>query len=140
MATKTVKDVGMELAKKYSFRTRRYISSQIHTEDCLDDQGKPVMENKLSSMKIVTTKGKSKRQHVSVAYEERMEDENEGSKDSDSGTTENGNKKPRWEPKNWPKVITNIREMRKQRDAPVDTMGCDKCSDKSAPPEVNVAD
>ena len=28
--------------------------------------------------------------------------------------------------------------MRKNRDAPVDTMGCDKCMDESASPEVTI--
>uniref|UniRef100_A0A8D0H7P8 Nth like DNA glycosylase 1 n=1 Tax=Sphenodon punctatus TaxID=8508 RepID=A0A8D0H7P8_SPHPU len=45
-------------------------------------------------------------------------------------------KKPKWEPKNWPEQLANIREMRKGRDAPVDQMGAEKCFDSRAPPEV----
>lgn len=38
-------------------------------------------------------------------------------------------KQEKWEPKNWWAHLNNIREMRKAKDAPVDTMGCHKCSD-----------
>lgn len=44
----------------------------------------------------------------------------------------------KWEPKNWQQMIENIREMRKTRSAPVDTMGCHKCSDETAPEKVIV--
>lgn len=39
-------------------------------------------------------------------------------------------KQAKWEPNNWRKLLANIREMRKERNAPVDTMGCDKCYDE----------
>lgn len=45
-------------------------------------------------------------------------------------------KKDKWEPENWNLVLNNIREMRKNADAPVDSMGCDKCMDNDALPEV----
>ncbi|KAJ1527470.1 hypothetical protein ONE63_007443 [Megalurothrips usitatus] len=45
-------------------------------------------------------------------------------------------KKEKWEPENWIDTLHNIREMRKSRDAPVDTMGCDKCMDDDAEPQV----
>lgn len=44
--------------------------------------------------------------------------------------------KVKWQPKNWQQMIENIREMRKNRPAPVDTMGCHKCSDETAPENV----
>lgn len=37
-------------------------------------------------------------------------------------------------PVNWEMVLGNLREMRKDFDAPVDTMGCHKCHDESASP------
>lgn len=40
------------------------------------------------------------------------------------------------EPDHWMEVLNNIREMRKNRDAPVDTMGCDKLCDDDILPEV----
>lgn len=45
-------------------------------------------------------------------------------------------KKDKWEPNNWIEVLNNIREMRKSGDAPVDTMGCDKCMEETALPNV----
>ncbi|KAJ8298357.1 hypothetical protein KUTeg_024888, partial [Tegillarca granosa] len=44
-------------------------------------------------------------------------------------------KKLKWEPALWREQIQNIYEMRKERNAPVDTMGCDVISDKDASPE-----
>ncbi|CAG5121763.1 unnamed protein product [Candidula unifasciata] len=40
-----------------------------------------------------------------------------------------------WCPPMWQEQIANIREMRKNRDAPVDTMGCSVISDRTAKPE-----
>jgi endonuclease III len=38
----------------------------------------------------------------------------------------------KFEPKNYMQFIRNIRKMREDNPAPVDTMGCDKCSDDNA--------
>ncbi|XP_028562798.1 endonuclease III-like protein 1 isoform X1 [Podarcis muralis] len=75
------------------------------------------------------TKIHRKQKTVSVAY------------DSPGGnglgkTNEAEGKKQKWEPKNWEQHLSNIREMRKERDAPVDQMGAGKCFDSDAPPEV----
>ena len=35
---------------------------------------------------------------------------------------------PRWEPNHWVEQFENIRTMRKNKDAPVDTMGCERCT------------
>ncbi|XP_071541701.1 endonuclease III-like protein 1 [Panulirus ornatus] len=43
---------------------------------------------------------------------------------------------PGWEPPHWQEVLENIRQMRAARDAPVDSMGAEKCMDKDAHPEV----
>lgn len=43
-----------------------------------------------------------------------------------------------WKPINWEQMIKNIREMRKDRSAPVDTMGCHRCSDDNADEKVNL--
>ncbi|XP_064317444.1 endonuclease III-like protein 1 isoform X2 [Phalacrocorax carbo] len=44
--------------------------------------------------------------------------------------------RPRWEPQDWRLQLERIREMRRNRDAPVDEMGVEKCYDSSAPPQV----
>ncbi|XP_072337684.1 endonuclease III-like protein 1 isoform X1 [Scyliorhinus torazame] len=41
-----------------------------------------------------------------------------------------------WQPKDWREQWDNITEMRKGRDAPVDSMGAEQCFDKTATPEV----
>lgn len=41
-----------------------------------------------------------------------------------------------WLPDNWETFLNRLRIMRANEDAPVDTMGCDKCMDSDAPPEV----
>ncbi|XP_055716136.1 endonuclease III-like protein 1 [Phlebotomus papatasi] len=38
----------------------------------------------------------------------------------------------KWEPDNWRDTLENLREMRKDFKAPVDTMGCSKCCDDEA--------
>ena len=42
-----------------------------------------------------------------------------------------------WEPSDWRKQLANIREMRKDREAPVDSQGCEKTADTGESPEVN---
>ena len=39
----------------------------------------------------------------------------------------------------WREHLNNIEKMRSERNAPVDSMGCEQISDKSAAPEVSVA-
>ena len=41
-----------------------------------------------------------------------------------------------WEPANWKEQLANIREMRKDRDAPVDSQGCERTADIKASPQV----
>ncbi|XP_072513635.1 endonuclease III-like protein 1 [Salminus brasiliensis] len=61
-----------------------------------------------------------RRGHVKVEYEE------EGP----------GLKREIWEPPDWRRQLSFIREMRSGRDAPVDHMGAEKCYDPQASPEV----
>uniref|UniRef100_A0A8D0H9Q1 Nth like DNA glycosylase 1 n=1 Tax=Sphenodon punctatus TaxID=8508 RepID=A0A8D0H9Q1_SPHPU len=72
------------------------------------------------------SKSRRKEKRVSIAYETSGK---EAGGEADA-------KKPKWEPKNWPEQLANIREMRKGRDAPVDQMGAEKCFDSRAPPEL----
>lgn len=50
--------------------------------------------------------------------------------------TDGERKKRVWEPVVWIEQLNNIREMRKKRDAPVDSMGAEKICDSTATPEV----
>ena len=38
-------------------------------------------------------------------------------------------KSKKFEPPNWEQVLKNIKKMRSEQKAPVDTMGCEKCHD-----------
>lgn len=60
-----------------------------------------------------------------IKTEPKIKIEDSSSKDSVSLE-----KQVKWEPKNWHQLLANIREMRKEKTAPVDTMGCDKCFDE----------
>lgn len=46
----------------------------------------------------------------------------------------------KWEPRNWLAQLENIREMRKEKNAPVDTMGCEKCKGENYTEKVNVTE
>ncbi|KAL3876881.1 hypothetical protein ACJMK2_034663 [Sinanodonta woodiana] len=68
--------------------------------------------------------GKRIKRHLSVEYEkESVEENNEG-------------KERKWEPPRWKEQLNNVFTMRKNRDAPVDTMGCDVISDTTATPQI----
>lgn len=47
---------------------------------------------------------------------------------------ENGNVK--WQPEKWKEQLENIRQMRINEDAPVDSMGCEKSFEVDAPPKI----
>lgn len=100
----------------------------------------------------LSTRQKSPRKHVKIEYSENGVDrvEQERSSDHDEGevTGSKRRKKDRtkrqvgslsWEPTNWREQLANIHEMRKSRDAPVDSQGCEKTADTSQSPEVRSA-
>lgn len=60
-----------------------------------------------------------------------------GVAESDEPTKNIAEKANAWAPKNWEKMMQNMREMRKNGSAPVDTMGCHKCSDETADGKVS---
>lgn len=61
-----------------------------------------------------------------------MEYDDDGEQQEGGGAV----KTERWEPPDWRKQLGFIRQMRSGRDAPVDTMGAEKCHDSTAPPQV----
>ncbi|XP_066903113.1 endonuclease III-like protein 1 [Halyomorpha halys] len=132
-------DRSISLTQKYSFRDRKK-KLQIETSTSDNPSVSSVAEdvdcNKIHSEKEVsdvksenvmvsesTTKSPNKRKRkkpIKVSYT------------GDNDVT----KKDKWEPANWSLVLDNIREMRKDMDAPVDTMGCDVNYDLNLTPEV----
>ena len=89
-----------------------------------------------------------KKRHVKVEYDndhrgdngtnlQNTESQNEIKAETSSGDNEKQEmKKVKWEPEHWKQHLENIYEMRKFRNAPVDTMGCDRISDLKAEPQV----
>lgn len=57
--------------------------------------------------------------------------------ESSQNKTESNAKTSKAMPANWEIMLNNVREMRKNSDAPVDTMGCHKCSDETESPPVS---
>ncbi|RZC43055.1 endonuclease III-like protein 1, partial [Asbolus verrucosus] len=78
---------------------------------------KPKLSNKPSNPKRI------KREHIKI--------------EPDSNEAPNAkNIKKNGAPDNWEQTLDNLREMRKNFDAPVDSMGCHKCQDETASPEI----
>lgn len=71
-----------------------------------------------------------RRKSIAIAYESGQGD------GAEQGMPET--QRPRWEPRDWRQQLERIREMRRNRDAPVDEMGVEKCYDSSAPPQVTM--
>ena len=74
--------------------------------------------------------------HIKVEYEKIPVD-----KQNDTSVEESKSpiaKKEKWQPPLWKQQLLNVYEMRRRRDAPVDTMGCDRISDQKAEPRVSV--
>lgn len=87
--------------------------------------------SKYFNAKIVEPKKKSnhrKKKSVEIKYENNDKNENHNEK--------NGDEQEKWYPKNWEETLNFIREMRKNSTAPVDEMGCHKCSDTNATPPI----
>ena len=94
----------------------------------------------------LSTKQRSARKHVKIEYEEKEGDNVQAGADNKSedvaakkrkkDTSTVREQSSGWEPANWREQLANIREMRKARDAPVDSQGCEKTADANQSPEV----
>lgn len=127
------------------------------------DEANVKLENDGKNVEPVPIKGK--RQHIKIEYDEikpvklePIEDvdekpavENKKAKKRDhladtkpsvsikeESTTEatTDSKQSKWEPKHFKEMLDNIRKMRMERQAPVDTMGCHKCADVNTDPKI----
>ncbi|GLV44582.1 uncharacterized protein CBL_13486 [Carabus blaptoides fortunei] len=121
-----------ESSNKRSYATRSK-KDNIEVKNALDDVKPDLSQFKFEKKNAVSeAPTKFQRKHIKVKY------------DSANATSiniksevkdESDNKKLRTEPPNWQEVLQNLREMRKNNNAPVDSMGCDKCMDENAPAE-----
>ncbi|KAK4874433.1 hypothetical protein RN001_013793 [Aquatica leii] len=98
----------------------------------LENSNQPVDHRKkedLSRFKLQPKqKINSKRPHVTAEYDESTSPKKPANKLAGKTLIEN-------KPEHWEEVLKNLREMRKDFDAPVDTMGCDQCPDEAASPQ-----
>lgn len=104
-------------------------------------------KNALSQFQL-RSKNKLKREHVSIQYDEQIDKDTTEPKvkheevnldkklKTSTSTSEETNYNSNNRPPNWMDVVNNLREMRKDFNAPVDSMGCDRCADESAEPKV----
>ena len=99
---------------------------------------------------VTPWKKKPARKHVKIEYESENQDggrerasddlkEDVASKKRKKDTSVTKKQSSDWEPANWREQLANIREMRKLRDAPVDSQGCEKTADMNQSAEVSVA-
>ena len=79
-------------------------------------------------MRRSTPPSKSKTTSTKPRKRLKIQDDDDGGE----GTAESSGAGPA----NWRDVYANIVEMRADKSAPVDTMGCEKNHDQKAPPEV----
>lgn len=97
---------------------------KLETFEYVNNENEPLESaGELSSpSKIDLSKFKfEKKPHIKIEYEEMSTVKKEG--------------KGLWEPANWREFLVNLRIMRSNYDAPVDTMGCHMSMDPTASPE-----
>ncbi|KAJ7372711.1 Endonuclease III-like protein 1 [Desmophyllum pertusum] len=96
------------------------------------------------AISALSTKQKQPRRHIKIEYEKRQQEAvaSEDNKIGDVAAKKRKKEIPAtkahtsgWEPANWREQLANIREMRKSRDAPVDSQGCEKTADVNQSPE-----
>ena len=116
-----------------------------------------------TSQTVQSKRSLTKRQPVKIEYEEEtnckeekcevpIDQEKEGEKiyNSKFSPSKRKGKSPNstrikkekldesWEPENWKKLLKNIKIMRQEEDAPVDSQGCERTADPDETPEVNI--
>lgn len=124
-ASEAVGKIEQKLAKKSKASTARK-----HVKVEYDENEAPIVikkEIKEEPTSPPLKEAKKRSSNDAKAVNIKSEPKTEASASDDSASTE---KQSKWEPENWRELLANIREMRKDRTAPVDTMGCEKCHDE----------
>lgn len=109
-----------------SKETTKIREKQTDTEQNMENRNK-VTENNIGSETAIAVPDLSqfkfeKKSHVKIKFEKESP-----SKQEPEGL---------WEPPNWRQFFLNLKIMRANNDAPVDTMGCHMNMDENVPPEV----
>lgn len=119
--------------------------SRMSTSPYFTSSGRQTRSAAREAISALSTKQKQPRRHIKIEYEKRQQEEEASDKNKIGTVAAKKRKKadslaqPQssgWEPANWREQLANIREMRKSRDAPVDTQGCEKTADVNQSPEV----
>lgn len=98
-------------------------------------KGKREMKKSDINNSLDIVKNENTEKHIKVEYDEVSPTKR---KNEDNDSPKKYIKTEIKAPLNWDVVLENLREMRKSFDAPVDSMGCHKSCDESAPPKVNI--
>ncbi|XP_013407654.2 endonuclease III-like protein 1 [Lingula anatina] len=142
------------MEEQSSYFNRRITRSTIKSESVVDKKADTAASKKLSKLTKAASAGSAIRAE-STSTEKEIINDNKKIKieyeETDSSAhlisdaedfevpvkrEQQDSKRSAWEPPNCWQQLDNIREMRKNRDAPVDTMGCDRISDQDAKPQV----
>lgn len=92
---------------------------------------KELNEDKINESTIPIT---MERQHIKVEYDDcELSQKNNELKNQRKKIKKTDD----YMPHNWEIVLNNLRDMRKNFNAPVDSMGCHKCHDQAASPKVS---
>lgn len=114
------------------------------TSPYFTSKGRQTRSAAREAIAALSTNQKEPRRHIKIEYEKRHEEDSsrddkktedvaakKRKKDTSTAKTQGST----WQPLNWREQLANIREMRKTRDAPVDSQGCEKTADESQSPE-----
>ena len=101
-------------------------------------KGRQTRSAAIEAIAALSTNQKEPRRHIKIEYEKRHEEDSSGDDKKTEDVAAKKRKKDTsiaqgstWQPLNWREQLVNIREMRKTRDAPVDSQGCEKTADES---------
>lgn len=125
LTIKTEQDNETKLETRSRKQFETINEEKTHSVVKLDSNVSVPIKKEIEDLKKV-----SKREHIKVEYDEISPQQKTGENTSPKKLKINM-------PLNWDIVLSNLREMRRNFDAPVDSMGCHKCYDETAPAKVN---
>ncbi|XP_006613274.1 endonuclease III-like protein 1 [Apis dorsata] len=126
------------MSKKLKLNDALITSRSLRSENKDHNKDISTTTSKYFNDKVISLKKfeKKKRTPVKIKYEEmkNITDSkiNKIENLQEVNIKEDINVIDKWEPSNWETIVENIKEMRKYKTAPVDEMGCHKCTDPKA--------
>ncbi|XP_070579877.1 endonuclease III-like protein 1 [Ptychodera flava] len=130
-------------------KTDQKITAVNGTSNVVQQEWKEISNSSdVAAVNSTTRKSKTttvKRHHIKIEYDdsttkgkqkEEKEPKLKKTEPTCVGTEKAETEAPKWQPPLWREQFANVREMRKKRDAPVDSMGCERVADQYAAPQV----